>query len=297
MPSGIAPTPKTVPNQLLAPAVARPSAATTGARAVVPSLASPVAAPVPAPKKMVADTPVKPLRPDAAAAAPVGGGTPTPTNPSAFRIGSLGTTVSAGHAIPKGGTTYKGHDYQHEYHHRPKSNVFVNVNIGVGPAYYAPVVRGPSYYGYGYFHRPWYASRRTGPARRSSTTPTRRPTGCPPRGTRPCGVRPRRSSFSPVAYNCSTFAYGYSSFGGYAFSGFSFAYATRRYGFAFGWTAAPCYTVYTPVYYPFYRAAAGWPVTGTRCTNRCGSRDATRKSSGLRSRNSSPTRSATPTKR
>jgi hypothetical protein len=59
---------------------------------------------------------------------------------------------------------------------------------------------------------------------------------------------------TPVAYNCSTFAYGYSSFGGYAFSGFSFAYSTRRYGFAFGWTSAPCYSVYTPVYDPFYRA-------------------------------------------
>jgi hypothetical protein len=58
----------------------------------------------------------------------------------------------------------------------------------------------------------------------------------------------------PWAYNSSSFAFGYSSFGGSALSSFSFAYSTNHWNAGFGWTAAPCYTIYTPAYDPYFRS-------------------------------------------
>jgi hypothetical protein len=58
----------------------------------------------------------------------------------------------------------------------------------------------------------------------------------------------------PVSYSTSSFAFGFSSFGGGSFSSFSFAASSARYTAAYGWCPRPVYSVYVPVVETYYRS-------------------------------------------
>lgn len=161
---------------------------------------------------------------------------------------------------PEGGRVYRGREYQHEYshHHHSSSSFALGLGISDGSTAFSfgyaqggghsafalgvssgyPYAYDPCYHPY--WHNPcWYQ----------------------PVYYTPCYAAPVYYSpvYAPVvvdpwAYNSSSFAFGYSSFGGCALSSFSFAYSTSHWGLGFGWTAAPCYTIYSPAYDPYFRS-------------------------------------------
>lgn len=161
---------------------------------------------------------------------------------------------------PEGGRVYRGQDYHHEYSHHHHSSSSWALGIGVsdgstafsfgyakGGGHSAFALGVSSGYPYGYdpcYHPYWH-----------------NPCWYEPVVWTPCYAAPVYYSpvYAPVvvdpwAYNSSSFAFGYSSFGGCALSSFSFAYSTSHWGVGFGYTAAPCYTIYAPAYDPYFRS-------------------------------------------
>jgi hypothetical protein len=150
------------------------------------------------------------------------------------------------HHPPEGGRLYRHGDYHHEYQSRSSWSLGIGVSDGGTsfafgyssgggcypgyspcaynpywhPTCYSPVIYQPCYPVYPVYYAPVY---------------------------QPVWV-------DPYAYNSSSFAFGYSSFGGSALSSFSFAYSSSNWGVGFGWASAPAYTIYTPVYDPYFRS-------------------------------------------
>jgi hypothetical protein len=158
--------------------------------------------------------------------------------------------------VPQGGKVYRGRDYHHEYsHHRHSSFAFglaINdghssfafgySNYGHGSSFALGLGYGYNHHCHPYWHSPaWYAPVCYTPCYAVAYPVYYTPVYAP-------------VIVDPYAYNCSSFAFGYSSFGGSAFSSFNVAYSSSHWGIGFGWTSAPCYSVWTPAYDPYVRA-------------------------------------------
>jgi hypothetical protein len=166
--------------------------------------------------------------------------------------------------VPEGGRRYGHGSYHHEY--APRSSWYVGLGLTEGstslafgyssggfgyPVGYSPHWGAPWGFAHGGYYSPFYSYWHY-------------PAWCGPVYYQPYYAVPVPVYYAPVyypvavvdpwAYNSSSFAFGFSSFGGSALSSFSFAYASSNWSIGIGWSEAPAYTVYTPVYDPFVRA-------------------------------------------
>jgi hypothetical protein len=164
---------------------------------------------------------------------------------------------------PQGGKVFRGKDYHHEYsHHHHSSSWAFGLGIsdgstslafgyakgghhsafGVGYSSYPAYGCGYDPYYHPYWHCPaWYQPVYYSPVYAVAAPVYYSPVYAP-------------VVYDPWAYNSSSFAFGYSSFGGSALSSFNFAYSTSNWSLGFGWAPAPSYVVYTPVYDPYFRS-------------------------------------------
>jgi hypothetical protein len=142
--------------------------------------------------------------------------------------------------------------YHHEY--RPRRTTSVSIHVHTGPTYYAPppVYVAPTYgYAYAHHHVAYHPYWHCSPVVYRSyygppvyVAPIYAPVYAP---VYPVVVE-------PATYSTSSFAFGFSSFGGGSVTSFGFAYSSRRYTAAYGWCPTPVYTIYTPVVVPHYRS-------------------------------------------
>jgi hypothetical protein len=146
---------------------------------------------------------------------------------------------------PEGGREYRHGHYRHEYAHKSHSSWSFGIGIsdgstslafgysnGYAPYHHNPYWGSAAWYTPGYY-RPYYGV---------PVYPVYAPVYYQP------------VLVDPYAYNSSSFAFGYSSFGGCALSSFGFAYSSSSWGIGFGWNSAPAYSIYTPVYDPYFRS-------------------------------------------